>query len=91
MQEGVEGLLRDKTGPSRIPALTPEVVVWVATRKHEDPPGETTHCTASLMASEADSRASFTASRRYVLIRSSGRLGISDGAMVRPRRNYGQR
>jgi hypothetical protein len=53
MQEGVEGLLRDKTRPSRIPALTPEVIAWVAARTHEEPPGETTHWTASLMASEA--------------------------------------
>ena len=53
MQEGVEGLLRDKTRPSRIPALTPEVVAWVATRTQEAAPGETTHWTASLMASEA--------------------------------------
>ncbi len=53
MQEGVEGLLRDKTRPSRIPALTPEMVAWVATRTREDPPGETTHWSASLMAREA--------------------------------------
>jgi transposase len=58
MQEGVEGLLRDKTRPSRIPALTPEVVAWVATRTHEEPPGETTHWTAALMAREAGISAS---------------------------------
>ena len=58
MQEGVEGLLRDKTRPSRIPPLTPEVVAWVATRTHEPPPGETTHWTAALMASEAGISAS---------------------------------
>src|SRR5436853_1059669 len=58
MQEGYDGLLRDKTRPSRIPALTPEVVAWVATRTHEDPPGETTHWTASLMAREAGISAS---------------------------------
>lgn len=58
MQEGVEGLLRDKTRPSRIPALTPEVVAWVVTRTHEEPPGETTHWTASLMAREAGISAS---------------------------------
>jgi hypothetical protein len=31
----LEGLLRDKTRPSRIPALTPEVVAWVANRLQE--------------------------------------------------------
>jgi transposase len=58
MQEGVEGLLRDNTRPSRIPALTPEVVAWVATRTSEAAPGETTHWTASLMAREAGISAS---------------------------------
>jgi transposase len=53
MQEGVEGLLRDKTRPSRIPPLTPEVIASVVARTHEDPPGETTHWSASLMAREA--------------------------------------
>ena len=58
MQEGVEGLLRDKTRPSRIPALSPEIVALVVTRTHEVPPGETTHWTASLMASEVGISAS---------------------------------
>lgn len=58
MQEGVEGLLRDKTRPSRIPALTAEVVAWVVTRTQEAPPGETTHWTASLIAREAGISAS---------------------------------
>ncbi len=58
MQEGVEGLLRDKTRPSRIPALPPELVAWVATRTREPPPGEITHWTAALMAREAGISAS---------------------------------
>ena len=53
MQEGVEGLLRDKTRPSRIAPLTPEMIAWVVARTREDPPGETTHWTASLMTREA--------------------------------------
>jgi len=53
MQEGAEGLLRDKTRPSRIPALTKETVALVVARTHEAPPGETTNWTASLMAREA--------------------------------------
>ena len=53
-----EGLLRDKTRPSRIPALTLEIVALVVARTHEAPPGETTHWTASLMAREAGISAS---------------------------------
>lgn len=58
MQEGAEGLLRDKTRPSRIPALTLETVALVVARTHEAPPGETTHWTASLMARGAGISAS---------------------------------
>jgi len=58
MQEGVAGLLRDKTRPSRIPALIQETVALVVARTHEPPPGETTHWTASLMAREAGISAS---------------------------------
>src|ERR1700712_4737684 len=35
MQKGVEGLLRDKTRPSRIPALTLETVALVVARTQE--------------------------------------------------------
>lgn len=50
MQDGVEGLLRDKTRPSRIPPLGPEVAERVVRLTLEDPPGETTHWTADMMA-----------------------------------------
>ena len=50
MQEGVEGLLRDKTRPSRIPALPMEIVAWVATRTRDAPPGETTGLSVILCA-----------------------------------------
>ena len=50
MKEGVDGLLRDKTRPSRIPPLGPEVVERVAALTLTDPPGETTHWTAAMMA-----------------------------------------
>lgn len=43
MEAGVDGLLRDKTRPSRIPALAQEVVARVLARTAEEPPGETTH------------------------------------------------
>src|SRR5215469_11601778 len=52
MTAGVDGLLRDKTRPSRIPPLEPEVERRVVARTLDDPPGETTHWTATLMAAE---------------------------------------
>ena len=51
MTAGVEGLLRDKTRPSRIPPLGSEVTARVLTLTTTgDPPGETTHWTAAAMA-----------------------------------------
>ena len=57
-EEGVGGLLRDKTRPSRIPPLGPEVAEQVVARTLTDPPGETTHWTADMMAAEAGISAS---------------------------------
>jgi transposase len=53
MQEGFEGLLRDKTRPSRIPPLGAEVAERVVVLTLTDPPGETTHWTAAMMAGQA--------------------------------------
>src|SRR6185312_9934302 len=50
MEEGVSGLLRDKTRPSRIPGHGPEVAERVVALTLADPPTETTHWTADLMA-----------------------------------------
>ena len=50
VQEGVDGLLRDKTRPSRIPPLAPEIAERVVALTIEPPPGETTHWTAPAMA-----------------------------------------
>jgi transposase len=51
LEAGVEGLLRDKTRPSRIPALHPARVADVIRRTlDEPPPGETTHWTVRAMA-----------------------------------------
>jgi transposase len=50
MEEGVDGLLQDKTRPSRIPGLGPEVAERVVALTLADPPTETTHWTADLMA-----------------------------------------
>jgi hypothetical protein len=50
MKEGIDGLLHDKTWPSRIPPLGPEVAARVVAMTLADPPVETTHWTADLMA-----------------------------------------
>jgi len=51
MVEGVTGLLRDKTRPSRIPPLSADVEARVVQATLSDrPPGETTHWTAPAMA-----------------------------------------
>lgn len=51
MHEGVDGLLRDKTRPSRIPALRKSVVERVVTQTTtRKPPGAVTHWTAPAMA-----------------------------------------
>ncbi len=50
MQAGVDGLLRDKTRPPRIPPLRPEIAKRVVALTLGDPPGETTHWTAAAMA-----------------------------------------
>src|SRR6201987_5453512 len=53
MREGVDGLTRDKTRPSRIPALPPETVDRVVALTNQAPPHEATHWTASGMAKAA--------------------------------------
>jgi transposase len=53
MTDGVAGLLRDKTRPSRIPPLGMAIEQRVVTRTLGDPPGETTHWTAAAMAKES--------------------------------------
>jgi hypothetical protein len=58
MQEGFEGLLRDKTRPSRIPPLGADVAARVVALTQTDPPGEATHWTATIMAKEAGISAS---------------------------------
>src|SRR6266852_6438522 len=58
MQDGFEGLLRDKTRPSRIPPLGADVAARVVALTQTDPPGEATHWTATVMAKEAGISAS---------------------------------
>jgi transposase len=50
MAEGVDGLLRDKTRPSRIPPLPQAVIDRVVELTTSDPPHEATHWTAAAMA-----------------------------------------
>jgi transposase len=49
-EEGYEGLLRDKTRPSRIPPLGTEMGERVVALTLTDPPAEATHWTAAMMA-----------------------------------------
>ena len=58
MQEGYGGLLRDKTRPSRIPPLGPDIAERVVMLTRTEPPTETTHWTAALMAKAAGISAS---------------------------------
>ena len=51
-EEGVEGLLRDKTRPSRIPPLDAAVGERVVALTFTDPPVEATHWTAAMMAEQ---------------------------------------
>jgi transposase len=53
MREGVEGLLRDKTRPSRKPPLSQETMLRVIELTLGPPPGEATHWTSPAMAKAA--------------------------------------
>jgi transposase len=53
MQEGVDGLLRDKTRPPGRKPLDGGVIERVVALTAQDPPGETTHWTAGMMAKAA--------------------------------------
>ena len=50
MAEGFDGLLRDKTRPSRVAPLGADVAARVVALTQTDPPAETTHWTAPMMA-----------------------------------------
>jgi len=53
MQARVDGLLRNKTRPSRIPPLGYTVAAQVVALTLAEPPDETTHWTAATMAARA--------------------------------------
>src|SRR3954471_11498159 len=48
-EEGVDGLLRDKTRPSRVPPLCQEIIDKVVALTGAEPPHEATHWTAAAM------------------------------------------
>jgi transposase len=50
MQVGYDGLLRDKTRPSRIPPLGSDIAARVVMLTQTDPAAEATHWTAAMMA-----------------------------------------
>lgn len=50
MQEGYDGLLRDKTRPSRIAPLGADIAEKIVALTLQDPPGEATHWTGAMMA-----------------------------------------
>ena len=50
VEAGVDGLLRDKTRPSRIPKLADEKVAEVVRVTMEEPPADATHWTVRAMA-----------------------------------------
>src|ERR1039458_2507384 len=54
MQEGYDGLLRDKTRPSRILRLGSNITERVATLTQTDPPPEATNWTSAMMAKVVD-------------------------------------
>jgi transposase len=53
MTAGVDGLLRDKTRPSRVPPLAPQIAERVIALTQGEPPGEATHWTGAAMATAA--------------------------------------
>src|SRR5438477_1451000 len=58
MQEGYDGLLRDKTRRSRIQPLGSNITERVVTLTQTDPPAEATHWTSAMMAKVVDISAS---------------------------------
>jgi hypothetical protein len=50
LEAGVDGLLRDRTRPARIPRLAADLVERVVARTLAPPPGEATHWTVREMA-----------------------------------------
>jgi hypothetical protein len=58
-QEGVDGLLRDKTRPSRVEPFGPEVAERIVALTLAEPPGEMTNWTSRTMAKVTGVRLSY--------------------------------
>jgi hypothetical protein len=56
MDEGIDGLLRDKTRPARVPKLADDVAERIVALTLAEPPDETTHWTGRVMAKVAGVR-----------------------------------
>ena len=54
IEEGIEGLLRDKTRPSRIPPLSDAVKLAVLTKTATEEPADATHWSRASMAEAID-------------------------------------
>jgi len=54
IEEGIDGLLRDKTRPSRIPPLSDEIRLAVLTKTASETPANATHWSRASMAQAAD-------------------------------------
>ena len=72
MQEGVDGLLRDKTRPSRVPPLGNDVAERIVALTLEDPPTEATHWTGAIQQARG-SRAWQAKSKHCQSLRSESR------------------
>jgi transposase len=83
MQEGFDGLLRDKTRPSRIRPLGSNITERVVTLTQTDPPAEATHWTAAMMAKVVDISASSV--QRIWRARPSTAPGETVQALHRPK------
>ena len=58
MQAGYDGLLHDKTRPSRVQPLGSNITERVVTLTQTEPPAEATHWTSTMMAKVVDISAS---------------------------------
>jgi hypothetical protein len=80
-EEGAAGLWRDKTRPSRIPPLRPEIAKRVVALTLSGPPASASHWTGSAMAKAAGISISSvgrgTSARRSMVLLRRGRFGAS--------------
>jgi len=88
MQEGVDGLLRDKTRPPGRKPLDPAIIEQVVALTAEDPSDETTHWTAGLMAKTVVTLNFCSPSRARARVLFTKSRGLSRTAAVDPQRSF---